>query len=560
MLLPCVLRAARFVLVAACFAPLAPRLPAQGAGTGNRPAAPATTDVASARQALLDAATPLERDFDSLIRAAFKESTDRKLPSTNDNPEASYEPEHLAFRAEVYGELLARPALREFLRSLARRKPTGAFDFVSAIAGMVLADAPVADDLPALIEGYRAASPESRAGIARQLGRALAVLRVATPPVAGCDDALAQLRADAAEGKAAARGAAIEGLYRAGFEDEALAVIKPVLLEGADPSQTVTLLSASARLFRKPNLDPLLKARALAAVAAVVEGLLDSTEPTAMTGVISGKGRSLRAAITFLQDVGGDAEFELLLRCLTEPIGAQLLGMDGLQNLRYALQGKRGKVAPALGARLDDHYLGVVIAAGQRLFDLEETPYDKDEKEQFFASRDLRYNALSYLVDQFFRTPALKERIGAESDLPALLAALVQAREDVREDPADAQSPYVAVQEKTENRVLALQLLALIEREWNRKAGLDVFAEAYGVLCVEIQAKLQPIAETVAFRKARAVGLELTIPIGRNPDDPWIRGACCQAIANLGYIVHTDPGRIRIEVDAAAPWPWPEEG
>ncbi|MBM4013458.1 MAG: hypothetical protein FJ293_00625 [Planctomycetes bacterium] len=549
--------AAAALLFAPAVTPTARAAP-QDDRAGRRGVSP--TDVATARQALLDAATPQEREFDSLIRAAFREATARKLASVMDNPEAQYEPEHLALREEIYGELRNRPALREFLRTTARRTPNGAFDFVATTAALVLADAPVADDLPALLDGYRATPAESRAGIARQLGRALAVLRTANPPPPTVAEALELLRADAGEGKAVARGAAIEGLFRAGCEDEALAILKPLLIEGADPYQTVTLLSACSRFFRRPNLDPLLKARALAATAAVFNDLLDSNEPTSTTGVISGKGRSLRAAITFLQEVGGDAEFELLLRCLTEPNGFRLLGMDGLQNLRFALQGKRGKVAPELGARVDEHYLGVVLEAGQRLFDLEEAPFDQDEKEQFFLARDLRYNALSYLVDQFFRNAALKERIGREGDLPALLVALAQSREDIREDPTDAQSPYVVVLEKTENRTLALQLLALIEREWNRRPGLDVFAEAYGLLCLEIQAPLQPIAEVVAFRKARAPGLELTIPVRRTPDDPWIRGACCQAIANLGYIVHTEPTRIRIEVDAANPWPWAEQG
>ncbi|MSR48030.1 MAG: hypothetical protein EXS13_13390 [Planctomycetes bacterium] len=516
-----------------------------------------TNDVAAARQALLDAATPTDKEFQELLTAAFREATRRKLPATNENPDANYEPEWLAFRDEVYGELRVRPPLREFLRGLVRRPPSGAFDFTGATAAMVLADAPVAEDLQAMLDGYRAAATENRVNVARQLGRTTLALRAVVPPVPQVAEALALLRADALEGKPAARGAAIEGLFRAGLEDEALAVIRPVLSEGADPFETVTLLSVCSRLFRRNNLDPLLKARALAATGAVVEGLLASSEPVAATHVISGKGRSLRAAITFLQDVGGDLEFALMLRCLTEEAGFRLLGMDGLQNLRFALQSKRGKVAPELGAKLDDHYLGVVMAAGQRLFELEEAPYEPDEKERFFGTRDQRYNALSYLVDQFFRTATVKERIGKEVDLAEYLAALVRAREDVRADPAAANSPYVAVMEKLENRVLALQLLALIEREWNRRCGLDLFAESYGLLCIEIQAPLQSIAEVVAFRRARAPGLELTIPTRHTPDDPWVRGGCCQALANLGYIVHTEPRRIRIEVDAKNPWPWP---
>jgi hypothetical protein len=60
--------------------------------------------------------------------------------------------------------------------------------------------------------------------------------------------------------------------------------------------------------------------------------------------------------------------------------------------------------------------------------------------------------------------------------------------------------------------------------------------------------------------RARAPGLELAVPITKAPDDAWVQNACCQAIANLGYVVQTSGGRIRIEVDAKNPWPWPDEG
>src|SRR5688572_13724404 len=242
------------LLAAACVAAaaLAPPVAAQGSGggggrRGNRPVA----DLVTAKKTFLDAPTPQERDFTALIFAAGQEATDRKLPSTMDQPEANYSPEFLAFRAEVYGELLARPDVREFLRSIVRKPPSGAFDWSSATAAMVLADTPTEGDLQALLDGYRATQPESRAAVARQLGRAVGTLR-ATAPTPATDEALALLRADAAEGKAAARGAAIEALFRAGCEDEALAVVKPLLTEGADPLETVTLLSACSRLFRRP--------------------------------------------------------------------------------------------------------------------------------------------------------------------------------------------------------------------------------------------------------------------------------------------------------------------
>ncbi len=532
-------------------APAAPR-----PGRGNR-AGRGAVDWTTARQALLDATPPTETLFSDLLQAVFEEATRRKLPSTMENPDANYSPEYLAFRQEMYGELRERPDLRTFLRGLAGRTPSGAFDFVGITAALILADAPDAEDLDALFAGYRATPPDSRAGVARQLGRAAGTLKLAG--LARADEVMAQLRQDAAAGRPGQRGAAIEGLYRAGAIEEALGAIKPLLLSEADPTESVPLLAACSRLLRRTDVDPFLRARAVAAASSAITKLLDSDEPVQTTQVISGQGRTLRAAISFLQEVGGDAEFELMMRCLVEPRGPRMLGMDGLQNLRFALQSKRATVSAELGRKLDRHYLQTVLDAGNRLFALEEEPFQPDEQRAFFEARDLRYNALSYLCDQFLRAPAVKELLGSEPDLPALLATFVRSKEEVREEGGAADAPWLAIAEKVENRVLALQLLARVQREWNRDpAGLDLFAESYALLCVEVQAPLLPFAEIVAFRRARAPGLVFEIPIGRAPSDPWVKGACCQAIANLGYIVSTVAGRVRIEADGESPWPWPD--
>lgn len=527
-------------------------------GRGGR-GARATSDAATAREALLTAPTPTETLFSDLLFAVVEEARQRTLPSTMENPDANYSPEYVAFRAEMYGALRERQDLRAFLRGLAGRAPSGAFDFIGVTAAMILADAPDGDDLEALLAGYTATPPDSRAGIARQLGRAAGTLRAAG--VARAEEVMAQLRRDAAEGRATQRGAAIEGLYRGGAVDEALGAIKPLLMGDSDPLETVPLLSACARLLRRTDLDPFLRARAVAAAGAAIEQLLDATEPVQATQVISGQGRTLRAAISFLQEVGGDAEFALMMRCLLEPRGQRLLGMDGLQNLRFALQSKRASVAPELGQQLDGHYLRLVLDAGNRLFSLEEEPFEPDEQRSWYEARDLRYNALSYLCDQFFRTPAVKERIGKEPDLPVLLATLVRSKRDVREEEGGADARWLAVEEKLENRVLSLQLLALIQREWNRDpAGLDLFAEAHALLCVEVQAPLPDFAELAAFRAARAPGLVFEVAIVRPPSDAWVQRACGQAIANLGYVVNTVSGRIRIEADGENPWPWPRAG
>jgi hypothetical protein len=526
-------------------------------------------ELADARKKLLESASPEERDFTALIRAVNQESTNRKLPSYADDPESTYGPEQLAFRAEAYGPLRDDPRTREFLRTLARRPSTGGWDTESLTAAMVLADSPDEGDFSVIQEAYLGSAPEHRGSIARQLGRAIAALRAqpdaSSSLLAQVDAARAQLRADAAEGKAAQRGAALEGLFRAGDVDEAVAILRPLLEGGGDRLETLTVLQACARLFKVKQLDPFLKARAIAAAEQAVGVAIAGEEEITATQVMSGKGRTLRAALGFLQDAGGAAELDLLLRCLDDERAKKLLGMDGLQNLRFALQQLRPKLPAEKAVALDERFLAPLLADGNRLFALEEEPMDAAEKQAFWERRDLRYNALAYFCDQFMRkptgegTPPVKERLGKEPDLPALLATLYHARGDESEgDGPDVR--FNAVTEKLENRVLSLQLLALIQREWNRDpAGLDVFAEAYGILCGEVQAPLVSVEQVVAFRKAREPGRVLTIPVGKPPSDEYVQNQAAQTLADLGYIVWTGAKDIRIEVDAKLPWPWPEK-
>jgi len=540
--------------------------PQQAGGRGRGGRGPRTTvDLPTAQKLLLEKDPPEERDFTTLVQAAMQESTNRRLPSFMEDPESTYGPEQRALRAEAYGPLLAEPRTREFLRSLVRRPASGAFDFAGSTAALVLADAPDEEDLRALFAGYQATAPENRTSVARQLGRALAALREAQPPPELAAEALARLRADAGEGKASQRGAAIEGLFRTGDADEAIRVLRPLLSGEEDPLETVTVLQACSRLFRRADLDPFMKARAVATAEAAIDALLSSSGEVAPTQVISGQGRTMRAAIAFLQDAGGASAFDVLLRCLGSERAQRLLGMDGLQTLRFALQSRRQTMDPAQAETLDERWLRLLLDAGSRLFALEEEPMEREEQRAFWDARDLRYNALGYFCDQFMRVPAspgsppVKERLGREPDLPAYLAAIFRAREDVKEDGGSGADRYVAVAEKLENRVLALQLLASIQREWNRDpGGLDLFAEAYALLCGEIQAPLLPIEQVVDFRSAREPGRQLEIPVGRAPADAYVQGAASQTIANLGYVVTNAVQKIVIEVDAEHPWPWPD--
>jgi len=529
-----------------------------GRGRGDGGARP-KTNIAIARQALLDAATPDVKDFASLIQAASDESTKRKLPSFTDNPENNYTPEQGALRKEVYGPLLENAVTRDFLRDLVKKAQTG-FDFNGATAAVILADAPDDADLDALYAGYCATAAEARTTAARQLGRALGNVRDRQPAAARFAEMLERVKADAAEGKAGQRGAAIEALWRAGETEIALKHLEALLGKEADPLESLTVLQACSRLVQKSDVDPLLRARAVATAHAAIEQLLADTSEITPSQAISGKGRMMRSAVSFLQDVACIHEFDLVMRCLTEPRSQRLLGMDGLQSVRYGLQRNRAAMDDAQGQQVDDWFLKLIDDAGARLFSLEEEPMTAEEQRAFWDARDLRYNALSYLIDQLRRTKAVKERLGQEKELPEHLVALFRAKVDVKEE-RDGEVIWRGVAEKLENRVSALELLGRLQREFNREPpGIDLFSEAFAIICSEVQAGLVDPGRVVAFRKAYTPHVRLEFPVGKEPADEFVKREAILTVATMGYVIWTGDGKIGIEVDANDPWPWERDG
>ena len=540
------------------------------AGGANRPR-PARDDYSTARQKLLDAARTPEggapvdpasldaKDFGTLVTAANDEASNRKLPSINDSPENNYTPEHLAFRKEVYGPVRDDPVLREFLRTLVRKAATG-FDVNGTNAAMVLADDPDVADLDAIFTGYGATIPENRTPLARQLGRALGTARTQEPRPPRFDEMIERVKADAAEGKAVQRGAALEALYRAGEGELALQHLKKLLSQETEPLEAVTVLQACARLLQQTDVDPFLRSRAVAVAHAAIESILSDTSALKASQSIGGDGRILRAGTSFLQDVGGAREMELVLRCLSEPRAQQLLGMDGLQNVRVGLARARPTMSDEQGAKVDEWFLKLIVDTGNRLFALEEDPMSQEEKRAFWEARDLRYNAITYFIDQIRRTKSVKERLWKEADLAELLVTIFKAKEDVK-DERDGDVVWRGVAEKLENRACALELLANLEREFNKPTpGIDLFSEGLAVLCNEVQAPPIRVAEILAFRKAYAPGVMFEFPIGKEPADEFVKRTGCMVIATLGYIVHTGGGKVGIEVDAANPWPWERDG
>jgi hypothetical protein len=534
---------------------------AHGGGRGGRGdgSARPKTNIATARQALLDAATPDVKDLGSLIQAASDESTKRNLPSFNDNPENNYTPEQTAFRKEVYGPLLENPVTRDFLRGLVKKAQTG-FDFNAATAAVVLADAPDDVDLDALFAGYCATAAESRTTPARQLGRALGNVRERQPAAARFTEMLDRVKVDATEGKPAQRGSAIEALWRAGETELALKHLEALLVKEADPLESLTVLQACSRLLQKSEVDPQLRARAMATAHTAIEQLLADTAEITPAQAISGKGRMMRSAVAFLQDVGGAHEFDLVLRCLTEPRSQRLLGMDGLQSVRFGLQRNRAQFDAAQGKAVDDYFLKIISEPGARLSSLEEDPMTADEQRAFWDARDLRYNALNYLIDQIRRTKAVKERLGQEKELPEHLVLLFRSKADVKEQ-RDGETIYRGVQEKLENRVSALELMARMQREYNKEPpGIDLFSEALAILSSEVQSGLVDPGGVIAFRKAYTPHVRFNFAVVKEPADEFVKREAIMTIATLGYVIWTGDGKIGIEVDANDPWPWERDG
>jgi hypothetical protein len=369
-----------------------------------------------------------------------------------------------------------------------------------------------------------------------------------------------RIKADAAAGKAAQRGAAIEALWRAGETELALKHVEALLAKEADPLESVTVLQACSRLLQKSDVDPLLRARAIATAHATIETILADTAEITPAQAISGKGRMLRSALSFLQDVAGPSEHDLVMRSLTEPRPQRLLGMDGLQSVCSGLERARDKLAPEQGKQVDDWLLKQITDAGARLFSLEEEPMSVDEQRAFWDGRDLRYNAISYFNYLIRVSKGVKERLKQERELDDQLVTLFHAKADVKED-RDGESVYRGVAEKLENRVMALQLLSNIEREFNREPpGVDLFSEAFAIAAGEVHAGIVDPGAVVKFRKENVPHVRFEFAAVKEPADDFVKRAAIQTIANLGYVIWTGDGKIGIEVDAENPWPWERDG
>ncbi|MEW6742265.1 MAG: hypothetical protein AB1486_05860 [Planctomycetota bacterium] len=525
--------------VALCLGIAASSLLAQPRGRERSPERP-RVDARELLDKILAAADPSMDDLREYVsQVSMAAWRDESLPSPAENPEALYGPEHRAYRNQWYGPLRENSKTRALLRQLVAQPPSG-FTMAPMSAALCLADDPDVADLEALIGGYRAldASSFSQGSFARHLGRAIAALRTTASPEADALVAtgLELLREHAATGRPVQRGAAIEGLLRAGETSEALALLETLVDEDTSGAAAVLpVLQACSRAFLLPQVDPSFKARAIELARAAADAALEAPEASPRAGGgLSEEAKLFRAGVSFLQDVAAEASFDFLLACQEDPRARRLLDMDSLQGVRSALQRERANATPERRARLDAFYRDTLVAAGERLFALEEEPMDTEEYQEFFQGRDLRYNAAAYFSELWRRAEDVRAIWANDPESVELLGTLVLAASDESEGELHNKL-YSAVREKLETRVLTADLLAKIRRDLGIECRVDLYRELVGILAAEIGATNEARAALAVSVLKGAHPPSLQLPLARTPSDGFVQDRALVALRVLGY-------------------------
>ena len=469
------------------------------------------------------------------------------------NPELSYARNgYVAMRKLCFGPLREHEKSLAYLHRMAANPLDDSFESLYAV--LFLADDATPEDLAAILEGYRAFTTEAsyRVSFARQLGRATAYVRETVgddhPVVV---EAIAQLETDLENESLWARGAAHEGWYRAGFEDDAERRIAEVLRGGLEPRDKLRVLEPASRILHQPAVDPdlLLEANELAIASAEHVLATAEVDATSLVDRVSHSAKLFQAALGLLEDTATPEHLDFLLRCYTDPRSPVLLGITGLQGQRLNLQRLRRDLDTEQRRRVDRIFFDTLIIAGERLFSLEEDPMDPAERSAFESRRDFRYNAASYIADQWTDNEDLQDAWLAESDAAEFLAILCQSAEDETEgDPGN--ELYYAVREKMETRVLAGQILAMMQSHLSYQIvepdlGAFFVTTAASECRAPAQDCLQAFKVLVASKSEHLVA---EIPIVRKPDDEWIKTEALIGLTELGYIVFLDSKTITIRL------------
>lgn len=494
--------------------------------------------------------------FTDVTTALARRARQDGLPSSWDRPEAQYTAEYIAFRARWLDRLRQDPPSLEFLHELVRHP--GQHDLEEITAAQYLADHPTAADVSAMLDGYATLEPADgfRSSRTRQLGRAASRLVEEDPgEEAGLLAAIVvdRFRQEIAGDDNFVRGGALEGLYRAGHGAEAFDHLRRLLQEEQNPEVGFELLQSCPRLLEAEGFDPFLKAKAIDVARTAAEiGIERSLSGAEMTRSARNSSAMVRNAIDFLQRVAPATQIDFFVSCLEQPERASVLGMDGIQTVRIALQRARQSASPEQAGRLDQMFLRILMQAGERLFVLAEEPMTDAEYSEFYKQRDVRYNAANYFCTLWDGTPSIPT-LFEPSEVEDYLCVVVNAGELVEDGEGPDRLVY-GIKEKVETRVLCAQILALVQRDLGRSPEeVDLYAFLVKTLAEEVRASAEEVRSALDRQvQLNVPELLIEVPVVRAPADAWVKDQVVDALGILGCTIHESSERIEIGLPVVA--------
>jgi hypothetical protein len=496
------------------------------------------------------------RYFKSLITLVAAERKEQGLPTTTRRSEVAYGREHTALRKVCYGPILEVRHGRKLLYELLTNQPSGE-TLMIATAALILADDPTVEGLQVLLKGFRATPSDLTLliSVGRHLGRACGYLvdhPEATETVA---EVIAEFEQRVAEGSSWERGVGLEGLYRIGFHEKVHAELQRVLTSEEAPRDVMRTVNWGSRLFTMTEDAAQLRAMARNYAREQAEAVLSRvTDTRSHVQRVSTDARLLTQAIGFLEDGGTSADVPFLMDCYQDSRVPMLLGITGLQGLRLSLQHMRSELSEELRYQLDSLFFERLIQACERLFFLEEEPMDEEERSEFAAARDLRYNAAYYFISLWDQGEDVQGWFTNHPDVVDFFSGLARATHDESEGEAGDRLFY-RVREKLETRVLLSRLLAKLEYEHGRSIPFDLGQHFLELTCTEVQAPYEDLRE--AFDRLvehQNPYLLFEMPQLKPPADNFVRDEALLGLSDLGYEVFLTTKRFEVRL----PWPHKE--
>ena len=460
------------------------------------------------------------------------------LPSTRVHGyEVMYGREHRDFRAKWLGRLCDDEATREVLFN-AMKVPGTLELYTEMILGVTLADYPSNDDYRVLLEGLRACDKTSgsRYSRIRHIGRAIPYLQEHGGDEGAelAEEGFAMLYDFIENGTTTAViGGAIDGLAWAGREEEAYSELAK-FMEKPDETDGIRLavLDAASRVMKRKNVDPFFKAWTVDFVRDMAyQAVEESNDEVGVARKISNAASDYRYAVSYLQDVAPDLSLDFLIDNYTDMNLATLLGMDELQDLRWALQNYRLQDQTGHSKKVDQLFFQLLVDAGEKLFHLDEEPFFQADHEKFFSDRDLRYNAASYFYDMWSSLAAVRERLDQDYDIWHHLHLIMEADADIPEGDGEDRL-YYGVIEKGETRLLAGLLLAFRWRDYGKDPEADLRELFLSFLGAELS-----VAEDVLEQSLATHSEPILWENTKEPEDEWMKEKAIEGLEVLGMEV-----------------------